>query len=288
MSALTKVFVLLLVLLSIVQTAGVVVFVNREQNYAAALKGQREAFAAAKAEAGSNREGLDAAVQRYTALQSELQNNRNLTNQMIEQLRGAVADKDANIAQLTGQVQLATAAQKGATDALAVAQKSIDTQNTQIAELRAADLKAQKDASESSIALAERTNQFDTVNRQWRDALEQLTQLQTQNKTMQETLHRAGVSDNTDRTINTEPLVNVNGVVRSRNSINGVQMATISIGSADQITKGMLLKIIDPNAADPFLGYIQVDRVEPNQAVGHLTGPHVDQIRQGAVVRSQL
>jgi hypothetical protein len=286
-SALTKVFVLLLVLLSIIQTAGVVVFVNREQNLSAALKGQKDAFLAAKADAANSKDALDAKIQQYTAVQAELQNTRNLNNQMIEQLRGAAADKDAQIAQLTGQVQLATAAQKGATDALAVAQKSIDAQNSQIADLRKTDLDLQKRSSEDNIALAELTNKFDTVNRQWRDALEQNTQLQNDAKNLRGTLHRAGVSENSQRTINQEPLIRVEGVVSSRQNIDGVPMATISIGSADQVTKGMRLAIIDPSAGE-FLGYIQVDQVEPNQATGHISGPHIDQIRQGAAVRSQL
>jgi hypothetical protein len=286
-SALTKVFVLLLVLLSIVQTAGVVVFVNREQNLAAALKGQKDAFARASTEAATNKSDLDSAVQRYTALQAELQNNRNLTNQLIEQLRGANADKDAQIAQLTSQVQLATAAQKGATDALSVAQKSIDSQNTQIADLRKSNMELDKRSSEDNIQNADLTNKFDTVNRQWRDSLEQNTQLQNDAKALREKLQRAGISDNSP-TINFEPLVRVEGVVNKRETVNGVQMATISIGSADQVTKGMQLKVIDPSSNDPFLAYIQVDRVEPNQAIGHLSGPHVDQVRPGSAVRSQL
>jgi predicted nucleic acid-binding Zn-ribbon protein len=286
-SALTKVFVLLLVILSIVQTAGVVVFVNREQSYTAALNGQKAAFSAAKTEADGNRQALDAAVQRFTALQAELQNARNLSNQQIEQLRGKAAEGDAANAQLTGQVQLALAAQKGATDALSVAQKSIDSQNTQLADLRKSNTDLQKTASDTNIALAERTNQFDTVNRQWKDAIEQLAQLQNTSKAQAEALHRAGADANSPA-INQQPLVKVEGVVRSRTTVSGVPMATISIGSADQVTKGMRLSIIDPASNDPFLGYIEVDRVDPNQAIGHIFGPHVDRVRQGAEVRSQL
>jgi len=286
-SALTKVFVLLLVLLSIIETTGIVVFVNREQYLAAALKGQKDAFLIASSEKATAVADRDVVNEHYTAVQAELQNARNLNNQMVEQLRGAVADKDAQIAQLTSQAQLAMAAQKGATDALAVAQKSIDSQNQQIADLRKTDLDMQKTSSENNIALAELTNKFDTVNRQWRDALEQNTQLQNDAKNLHETLHRAGISENSP-TINTQSLVQVEGVVNKRESVNGVQMATISIGSADQVTKGMQLKVIDPNSSDPFLAYIEVDRVEPNQAIGHLSGPHVDRVRPGSEVRSQL
>jgi hypothetical protein len=286
-SALTKVFVLLLVLLSIIQTAGVVVFVNREQNLAANLRSQKDSFLAAKAGESAAADALAAKEQQYTNIQAELQNVRNLNNQMIEQLRGAAADKDAQIAQLTSQSQLAMAAQKGATDALAVAQKSIDSQNQQIADLRKIDLDMQKNSSENSIALAEMTNKFDTVNRQWRDALEQNTQLQNETKNLHGIMNRSGINENSP-TINTQSLVQVEGVVNKRESVNGVQMATISIGSADQVTKGMQLKVIDPTSSDPFLAYIEVDRVEPNQAIGHLTGPHVDRVRPGSEVRSQL
>jgi hypothetical protein len=287
-SALTKVFVLLLVILSIVQTAGVVVFVNREQNFAVALRNQKEAFSRASADAATSKSDLDSAVQRYTALQAELQNNRNLTNQQIEQLRGAAAESAATIAQLTGQVQLALASQKGATDALSVAQKSLDAQNTQIADLRKIDLDMQRRTSDTNIALAELTNKYDTVFRQWRDANEQNAQLQNEAKGLHSSLHKAGVSENAERVIDGSSLVRVEGVVSSRNDVNGVQMATISIGSSDQVTKGMRLAIINPSSSDPFLGYIQVDSVDPNKAIGHIFGPHIDQVRQGNEVRSQL
>ena len=50
----------------------------------------------------------------------------------------------------------------------------------------------------------------------------------------------------------------------------------------------MQFKVIDPKAADPFLGYLIVDRVEPRQAFGHLYGPHIDEVHEGVEVRTQL
>ena len=77
------------------------------------------------------------------------------------------------------------------------------------------------------------TNKYETVRTQWRDANEQNTQLQNDNKTLRETLHKAGLAENSAPTINTEPLINVHGMVRSKQSIGGVAMATIvAVGSS--------------------------------------------------------
>jgi len=53
------------------------------------------------------------------------------------------------------------------------------------------------------------------------------------------------------------------------------------------VSKGMVFNVIDREQGD-FLGYLEVDSVEPEEAVGRLTGPRVADIRPGSEVRTQL
>lgn len=288
MSALTKVFVLLLVILSLLLTAGTVVYVNRAENFAQLKKSQDAALVAANQKADSAVQDASMLREQLNSMTAQLQNQRNLSDQTINQLRGAVAERDATVAQLNSNLLQATAGQKSSSDALVVAQKVLGTQNDQLTELRKENLDLAKRNSDDSLALSDLTNKYETVRAQWRDSNEQNTQLQNENKNLHETLHKAGIADNSAPDINREPLVNVHGMVRSKQTIGGVAMATVDVGAADQITKGMQLKLIDPNSQDPFLGYLIVDRVEPNQAIGHLSGPRVNEVRPGVEVRTQL
>jgi chromosome segregation ATPase len=287
-SALTKVFVLLLVVLSLILTAGTVVYVNRAESFVQNKKQQDAAILAAKAQAESAAQDASMLHEQLNSMAAQMQNQRNLGDQTINQLRGAVAERDATIAQLNSNLLQATAGQKSSGDALVVAQKVIGTQNDQLSDLRKENLDLAKRNSDDSLAISDLTNKYETVRSQWRDSNEQNTQLQNENKNLHETLHKAGIAENSAPDINREPLVNVHGMVRSKQNIGGVAMATVDIGAADQITKGMQLKLIDPNSHDPFLGYLIVDRVEPNQAIGHLSGPRVNEVRPGIEVRSQL
>jgi chromosome segregation ATPase len=219
---------------------------------------------------------------------AQVQLQRNLSDQTINQLRGAVAERDATIAQVNSNLLQATAGQKSANDAMVVAQKTLGTQNDQLTDLRKENLDLAKRNSDDSLALSDLTNKYETVRAQWRDASEQNSQLQNDVKNLRETLHKAGVAENSAPDINREPMINVHGLVRSKQNIGGVPMATVDIGSSDQVTKGMQLKLIDPNSRDPFLGYLIVDRVEPNEAIGHLTGPRVNEVRPGIQARTQL
>jgi hypothetical protein len=78
----------------------------------------------------------------------------------------------------------------------------------------------------------------------------------------------------------------INGVVRNRRTIAGQEYATISVGSADDVAKGMQFKVVDRNTGD-FLGTLTVEAVEPNEASGRLTGPKIADIRPGVEVRTQ-
>jgi hypothetical protein len=286
-SALTKIFVLLNVVLSIVLAAGMVVWVNRSENFVKTATTQSAALKLKDAQIASLRADNTLIGGERTQIQQSMQHQLDDMQKANMALQAQLNDKDTQIAQLNGNLAQATAAQKSANDALTVAQKMIDTQNTTLADSRKNETDLEKKNAELSFAVNDWTNKFEVVNRQERDDREQITQLQSDNRKYQETIHKNGLSEN-GPTLNGESLVKVAGVVRSAQNIGGVPYATIDVGAADQVTKGMQFKVIDPKAADPFLGYLIVDRVEPRQSFGHLTGPHINEVHEGVEVRTQL
>jgi len=75
--------------------------------------------------------------------------------------------------------------------------------------------------------------------------------------------------------------------VREKSDIGGVTYATISVGSADDVVKGMRFAVIDRDRG-VFLGYLTVESVEPNESTGRLEGPNVAEMKAGNEVRTQL
>ncbi len=84
--------------------------------------------------------------------------------------------------------------------------------------------------------------------------------------------------------IGAEMIANLRGVIKNKRTINGIEYATISLGSAQNVSKGMRFKVIDGNS---FLGYLTIDNVEPNESVGHLDGPNLAMVKSGTEVRTQ-
>jgi hypothetical protein len=80
----------------------------------------------------------------------------------------------------------------------------------------------------------------------------------------------------------------VNGVVREKRVIAGVPYATISIGSADAVTRGMRLRVLGGRGGQEFLGYVDVTNVEPDEAIGKLSGPRVNEVTANSQVVSNL
>lgn len=288
MSALTKIFVVLLVILSIVMAAGVVVWVNRQQQFNVALRSAQEKLAAADQKASSASRELENANSAQKLLEKTYGDMFKSKDQEKAQLSQGLMDANTRIAELNTNLAQQTAASQSANSALEVAQKTLDTTMAQFADLRKSDLDLQRQYAEATFRINDLLNKYETTNKQWQFAEEQVTQLQKDNQHLTQVMHQAGVSLANPRTINGESLVRLQGVIRSKSNVGGIPMATISLGSGDQVTKGMQFKLLDPSAKDPFLGYLIVDNVEPHEAIGHLSGPRINEVRQGTEVRTQL
>ena len=294
MSALTKTFVLLHVVMSMILAAGLIVFVNRTDEFATTVKADKNTINLAQQRANE-------ATAELAAARSAMANVQQTAAGRIEQVQRDVTARDAQIAELRSQLaeaqaQAATAqaALTSNTEALKVAQQNQGTLQGQLASLRTSHDKLMQQFTEANLSINDVSARLQQTDRQRKDLQEQVAALT-------ERLSNAGASGARSdagpnggaeqagsRNLRLKPSVNVNGVVREKRVIAGVPYATISIGSADAVTKGMRLQVLGGRNGQEFLGYVDVTNVEPDEAIGRLSGPRVNEVTINSQVVSQL
>jgi len=217
-------------------------------------------------------------------------------DEQINQLRAELAAKEqllakseAQNAELTANNALANTVNSSTGEALKMAQGVIAERTASFDKLRGEYDAQQKNLAETSLALDTKINQADVLRRQNLVANEQIAQLNQINSKLNDTIRKYNipVTERDTNTINTDPGVDVTAKVQEVRTIGGVRYATINVGSADSVAKNMQLKIVDPNSKD-WLGYIVLDTVNVHDSYGRLDGPKINQVQQGAIVRSHF
>lgn len=298
MSALTKVFVVLHVVLSLVLVSGMVVFVNKVEDF-------NKQATTAKAETARERAAKEAALAETAAVSGERDRAVSAANARAIANEQAYNNSLTQIADLNNQLQQAKlASDKAQTDlanavlAMKAAQEAQKAAEEGLLASRKENDDLQRKYSDALVAVTDQTNKLDVMNARYRKLQEDATSLQSRVDELQAggrtTGLRAGggagaapASGSEAAATGTSDNVNIKGVVRSKKNIQNVEYATISVGSADNVTKGMRFAVID-RAGNRFLGYLTVDSVDYNESTGHLTGPAVNQVQPGSEVVTQL
>jgi multidrug efflux pump subunit AcrA (membrane-fusion protein) len=288
LSPLTKLFVVLCVILSLLLTAATVVYVNKEDV-------QKTALANTQAQLTASRAQANALEQQMQAVQQNLQNAQQQMNDQAGRAKAQVGTQQLEISRL--QVELANATSKAATqqldisrmtEALNASQASAGKLQDEVARLRTSNDTMVRQTSDLNATVSDLTNRLDVTERERRLLAEQLTQSQTESQRLGKIITGAGLNPGQQElAVNRSGLPAINGVVRDVRTIAGNQYATISVGSADQVARGMEFKVLDRTNGN-FLGTLVVDQVEPNEATGRLFGPRVAEIKPGVEVRTQL
>jgi hypothetical protein len=287
-SALTKTFILLHVVMSMLLAAGLIVFVNRVDEYQKTSVAQTSQLRnAEQAKQVAEAELITARAANANVVQT--------TSTRIQQLQAELAERDKSAAELQAGLAEAKAAAAGAAaslksanDALTVAQQNQGTLQGHLAQMRGTHDKLMQQFTEANLSINDISARLSQTDRQRRDLLEQVADLREQ-------IANAGASGARGDAGGAAPSgprlasnVNVNGVVREKRVIAGVPYATISIGSADAVTKGMRLRVLGGRNGQDFLGYVDVTQVEPDEAIGRLTGPRINEVTVNSQVVSQL
>lgn len=290
MSALTKVFVILLVIGALLETAAVVVFVNKVDASQEALKQAQSQYEAANQKYQSALSDAQAARANVEAVQSDSQSRIEALRQQLNTSQQQIADKDVQLTEAQGR------------------QQALSLQNTEFAAALNASEAAKKELSSQTASLRKDIDQFvsrnndlngrvsdlqnklDQTTREWRYTQEQLAGSQAQAKRLNDIVVASGIAQQEIQAVPQNASAAINGVIRQTQNIGGIEYATISVGSADGVSKGMEFNIINRQKGE-WLGTLTVDKVDQNQAVGklNLKGPVLGDIQPNQTeVRTQL
>ncbi len=288
MSALSKTFVLILVVLSLLLSSAVFVWVNKTEEFKSRIASANESLAKER------KARMDASAAEQIAKDAHASAIKAF-NAQVEALQTAIKDRDQQISQRDVQLaelssqakqQLVTLTATGEALKASEAQKKL--QQEQIAQLREAGDKLLKEKSDLNLALSDTTNKLDVMEREWKFMKEQLTETQTSVDRLMGQVKDLGGNPSIITPGLKAGAPAINGVVREVKTLDDKrQWATISVGTADSVAKGMEFKVID-RASGTFLGILTVDRVEPNESIGVLSGPKVADVKAGNEVRTQL
>lgn len=285
---LTKLFVVLLVLLSLMLTAGTVVFVGQVQDYKKNYESEKLERETAVRRAETARSDAEAAQRISQEQRADLGRQIQDSRSQINALNQEKIDKDT---------QLAAEKQRGATMSienmtLAAGVKSAqDAQSqlqSQITDLRTTNDRIVSQNAQLNQRVTELGSQLEVTERERKLLAEQLAEAKNQ-VTRQAAIMRdngvplAQIESNAPRAM--APAIN--GVIREVRPIQGVMYASISVGSADNVARGMEFKVVSRETGK-FLGILTVDTVELNESTGRLRGEALNEIRQGSEVKTQF
>jgi uncharacterized phage infection (PIP) family protein YhgE len=281
LSVLTKLFVVLLVVSSLLLSASVVVFVNRVEDYRKQADTQKTNLNAKVREANDAASALADQRTQYQQLQGQMTTETGRLQQDLVAKDGEIQKRDADIARLNKDAQVAAATIKGTQDLARAAQEENKALQGLVADIRTKNDDLLKQNGELNTALTKSDNDNRALGKQVELLQERL--VEANNGRGSGTSGAAAPAGSGGAVA---PAADIKAVVRSVDVIGGKKYATISVGSSDNVTKGMKFNVINRNSGE-FLGYLTIDSVQPNEAIGQLEGK-VDKVQPGVEVRTQL
>jgi hypothetical protein len=272
LSALTKVFVILLVVTSMLTTAGFVVFVNNYQPLQTTLTAAQARVTAANAQLAA-------------AQQAEQQ-----AESLRDQVAATAAEKDSNWmaalaearkqndelnvanAKLKSDLNQANEQITQLTTSSSIASSTVATLQGQVTDLRTENDKLVHDNDASSRTMADQLSQLETLNTENERRGEKLQAAQHAQELLAAALKQAGRDPDAVLAGRTTVIpVNITGVVKDKKPINGRTYVTINVGTADGVAKGIEFNIIDGRSGE-LLALAKVTDVDVNQCVAGLDG----------------
>lgn len=288
MSTLTKLFVVLLIVVSLLLSAGTVVFVGQVTDYKEKATIAQQEVAGKTAAANTARAEAEAArataQEQISQVTQQLEEAKKLNNTLQQQM----IEKDTQLAAAQSQGRTQTVENLTLAGGLKAAQDTQSRLQEQLGGLQGSNDKLVTQNAQLNQSVTDLTNKWEVTERERKLLAEQLTESKNQVQKQAAMLRDAGVS--TAQFASAGSRVGapaINGVIRDVRPIQGVLYASISVGAADSVTKGMEFRVISKDT-NTFLGVLTVERVELNEATGRLSGPHMSEIQKGAEVKTQF
>jgi chromosome segregation ATPase len=270
--------------------AAIVVFVNKVQPLQPALDAKQTQLDSAHSELAAARANQQHAEEQVRQQISSLDNARSASAAATAELQKEINSSKVEQARLQADN---TNLQSALNTAISNAQLATTTSKTlqdQLNSIRTANDTLAKQNDEFSRRNAELTSTLDNVKSSLDQNQERLASAKDSVQKLSAALKDKGYDP--ESILNTQLVTGpgapaINGVVREKQIINGNTFVTISVGSADQVTKGMKFNVFD---GATFLGIVTIDTVDTDNSIGRLDGDpdRVSQVHQGDEVKTQI
>lgn len=285
---LTKLFVVLLVLLSLMLTAGTVVFLGQMHDFKAEATQAKTELLAANGRADKAKAEAEAVLR--TGQEQSAEKNRQLeaAKNQANSLQQEKIDKDTQLAAAQSRLATQTVENMTLAGGLKAAQDTQSRLQDQINELRSDNNRVIAQNAQLNQSVTDLQNRWEVTERERKLLKEQYEEQRNQAQRLSSLLRDNGVPlAQIESGIPRGNAPAINGVIREVRPIQGVLYASISVGSADSVARGMEFKVVSRDTGK-FLGILTVDTVELNESTGRLRGDLVNEIRSGAEVKTQF
>ena len=268
MSIFTKIFVVLVMLMSVVLVALVVPFVVNSDTFRTAYEQERQLRQTAQ-KASISRDG-----DITRALQSHQETINNLEAQKA-QLQAQIGDKDATIQRQQAEVVRLTAQSADYATNVARLSTSLDQYSkindqiqAEVVERRTKQLDAEKKLIETNQALRTRTTEVETLVSQTRLFKEQIDDLSITNQEMMQQLKSAAPVASTEEAPAPAPEKPIRGSITNAKMVGDDWYIGLSVGANDNVAEGMAFML---HRGKTYLGDAVIEKVDLNQSVARVT-----------------
>jgi chromosome segregation ATPase len=282
----TKLFVVLLIICSLLLTAATVVFVNRTEDFHKAATLSEERANRFQRDKEAAQRDADAARTRETEAIATANGKVSDLLARVQQLTQDLAGKDASVNDLKTQLAVKEAAITDQANGLKTMGQNVADVTKQNNALTAENDQLGRRNADLVGANTDFSKRLEEAERERRFLNEQLNQARTELARATGVIREKGLSLDAPRKTNLS-MPDLKGVIRNVKTDEGRTYATISLGAQQKVEKGMEFSVIDQNEGT-FLGKFIVDSVDPDSSFGRLEGPRVQNVRQDNLVLSRL
>lgn len=274
MSPLTKVFVVLVTVLSVALVALVVPYVANTEDYTSQIKDLQSQLSVAKTQAATAQQEKDA-IQEGISKQTALHDQQivAMTKEMTD-LRTKADDANSQVLKLERELQQG----KSELSRFSAAAE----QGANLLTVTTADLKQTRqnfvDAQTKLVQLGDRNNELesqrDSLNRQVRRLGEKMASLEQDNVELRGLLakvpekYRQAITTGETAQATFEPAVPIAGAITDVQDAAGTQLVQVDVGSKDGVEPNMKFIV---HRGEEFVATFVVDKVESAASAGRIT-----------------
>ena len=269
MSAVTKVFVILLAVLCIAFSMTTIAFTARTESWKSLAEDyrtqaqiadahQRQILAAGAAELAAARDTIKNRMDRIAEIERENQS-----------LSGDVAMQRGDIAQLTADKRRADALSQRLTNELGIAQSARAAVDNQRQQFESRNIELERRNIDLSERVNELTTQVTVINQKSRQQEQQIHILREENDKMSRqtgTISAAQAFQGSVSGIQPKSMTMSPRISGHVEYVDG-ELVTLSIGSADRVDRGAVFVVFRDKE---YIGDVEITDVEPNLSSGRL------------------